>query len=355
MAEDGTQRIDAARLRSFIVRMFIAIGMSEANAVIVAEAMVEADLIGSDAHGCFRLGQYISQIKTGEINPRPQITVERAKATALLDGDRGLGHLTMTRAADLAAELAGDFGIGWVGLRRSNHAGAIGNYAANLAKRGMIAICAAVSGVNQMGPSGSAEALIGTNPIAIAIPAGEEPPFVLDIATANVAFGKVKSARLEGKPLGANWMIDRETGEPLTDAELVHRGLMTAMGDYKGMGLSMALGMLAGVLNGAAFGREVPDFAAPGSPQSRNTGQFVMALDIEAFRPLAAFTGDIDRHMRDFTGSKRLPGHYGVRLPGRERVVRRAERLRNGIPVSTARIAQFDMLADSLGVTRLLG
>lgn len=348
------RRIAATDLKAFVGACFIAAcDVPAADAAIIANAIVEADLVGADAHGTFRLPQYLKAMKSGEVNARPDITVTMGgKAVALLDGDHGMGHLTMTQAAETAAKLARDYGIGWVGLRRSNHAGAIGNYVADLAEQGLIAICSAVAGINQMAPSGSREALLGSNPIAFAIPAGNEPPFVLDIATSQVAFGKILTAKMENKPLPPGWMVRREDGEPMTDVAQINQALMVALGGYKGTGLAMALGLIAGVLNGASFGRDIPDFAAGGG-QSKNTGQFVMAIDVEAFQPFASFTTDIDRHMKDFTGSKTMVGHDKVRLPGMARAQRKADRIANGIPMKANRIEQFNTLAEQFNLTKL--
>jgi LDH2 family malate/lactate/ureidoglycolate dehydrogenase len=351
----AARRIDADALRAFTAQCFItACDVVPEEAAIIAKAMVEADLVGSDAHGTFRLPQYIKAMKAGEVNARPdiKITIADGKAVALLDGDHGMGHLTMTRAAETAAKLARQRGIGWVGLRNSNHAGAIGNYAANLAEQGLISICSAVSGVNQLGPTGSAEPLLGTNPIAFAIPGGATPPFVLDVATSQVAYGKILTAKAEGRMLPEGWLVNRDTGAPELDPSKVATSLMTALGDYKGLGMSMALGLIGGVLNGASFGRAVPDYGAGGG-HADSTGQFIMALDVDAFRPFAAFTADIDGHFADFTGSKKMQGHDKVRLPGMERAARKAERSTNGIPMNASRIGQLDALATQLGLAKL--
>jgi L-2-hydroxycarboxylate dehydrogenase (NAD+) len=152
---DSTRRVPAAVLRTFLVDVFRACGFPDADAGIIAAAMLEADLTGSDAHGIFRLANYVRQIKRGGTNPRPNITViERAAATALIDGDLGMGHVVMTRAADLAVELARASGVGWVGARRSNHAGAGATYAAIPLAHGMVGIYAAASSVNHMGALG---------------------------------------------------------------------------------------------------------------------------------------------------------------------------------------------------------
>ncbi len=169
--------VPAARLIAFTASALAACGLPPADAEAVAAAMVEADLTGVETHGIARLPQYVPWLRGGTINPRANITVaERGPATAVVDGDNGMGHLVMSHAARTAAELARQSGVGWVGSRRSNHAGAGGIYAAMLLEHGMIGIYGAASSANHMAVWGGSEPLLGTNPIAVAIPAGAEPP-----------------------------------------------------------------------------------------------------------------------------------------------------------------------------------
>ena len=185
--------------------------------------MVEADLVGADAHGVFRLPQYIRRIKGGAVNPKANVAVQQTgPATAMVDGDNGMGHLVMSRAAETAAELAKKAGVAWVGAKRSNHAGAAGVYAAMLLKQDMVGIYAVVANANHMPVWGSSENLLGTNPVACAIPAGQEPPVVLDIATTVVSYGTVKANKLQGHDMPPGWMVDKQ-GQPLTDLQRAPR------------------------------------------------------------------------------------------------------------------------------------
>jgi LDH2 family malate/lactate/ureidoglycolate dehydrogenase len=345
-------RVPAAAIEELIQDCMTAVGLPAADAVRVAELMLEADLTGADAHGVFRLPQYIRRIKAGGVNPKPRITVEKtAVATAMVDGDNGMGHLIMGRAADTAIELAKEAGVAWVGAKRSNHAGAAGVYAAMPLARDMIGIYAVVANANHMPVWGSSENLLGTNPIAFAVPAGEEAPVVLDIATTVVSYGTVKANRLQGKPMPAGWMTDKQ-GKPLTDSAKSADGLLLPIGGHKGSGLALALGLLAGTLNGAAFGRDVVDFNYD-DETACDTGHFIIALDINRFLPLDAFKSAIDRHLRDLKSSPTLPGVDAIRLPGEQRRTRRAERARHGVPIFPEVVAQLDKLADELGVKRL--
>jgi L-2-hydroxycarboxylate dehydrogenase (NAD+) len=350
---EATRRFSAAAIKSFLTDVLRACGLPEADAATVAWGMLEADLTGSDAHGVFRLAGYVRQLKRGVFNPRANITVlERSPATALIDGDQGLGHIVMSYAARLAIELARASGVGWVGACRSNHAGAGAIYAAIPLEHDMVGIYGAASSVQHMAPWGGSEPLLGTNPIAVAIPTGTEAPIIFDIATSVASNGAIRTHQLEGRPMPEGWVQNRKDGSPITDPSRINEGTYLPMGGYKGVGLSLVIGLLAGPLNRAAFGREISDFAAP--PSSKlNVGQFVVALDVARFLPPDVFKAEVDRHIRDLAGSQRLPGVDEIRVPGQGRVARRKEREANGVPIGAALVTQVDEVAKSLGVTPL--
>src|SRR6059058_6262235 len=255
-------RVTHAELIRFIAAAYRAVGIPEADAAKAAELMAASDISGADGHGVFRLPQYIRRIKAGGLNTAPQIRViRRARATALIDGDNGLGSLVVARAVEEAIGLARDNGVGWAGVRRGNHAGAAAVYAAMPLAHDMIGLYFAVGNANHLPPWGGVDMLLSTNPIACAIPAGEEPPIVLDMATTVAAYGKVKAKAQRGEPMPVGWMIDRN-GQPLTDPKRATEGFLLPIGGYKGYGLALVAGILAGTLNGAAMGREVIDFNA---------------------------------------------------------------------------------------------
>ena len=346
------KRTPAAAVSGFIVEVLGKAGLPQADAEKVAELMLEADLTGADAHGVFRLPQYIGRLKLGAINPQPKIRVTRTSpATALVDGDNAMGHLVVARAAETAIDLAREMGVAWVGIRMSNHAGAAGVYASLPLKADMIGLYSAVANANHMPLAGGAEPLLGTNPLAIAIPAGEEPPLVLDIATSIVSYGTIKNHRMQSIPLQPGWMVDPKTGAAVTDPKRSGEALLLPMGGYKGAGLALMLGLLAGTLNGALFGRDCIDFNA--QPEAvTNTGQFMVALDPARFRPIEEFKAEVDRHQRELRASATLPGE-NVRLPGEQRAQRRAERLANGLMLPAELLQQLDALAGDLNVKRL--
>jgi LDH2 family malate/lactate/ureidoglycolate dehydrogenase len=346
-------RVSIAAMLAFTRDALAASGVPDADAAIAAKQMIEADLTGFDAHGIFRLGAYCQTLKSGRVNPRANIRVlQRSPATALVDGDDGIGHLVMTYCANLAVELARHSGIGWVGARRSNHAGAAGVYAEIPVAHGMVGIYAAVSTINNMGPWGGAEALIGTNPIAVGIPAGQEAPVVLDIATSIASFGNIRRYAAANQPIPEGWVVNSETGEPITDPKKAAEGVLLPIGGHKGAGLALVIGLLGGVLNGAAFGRDVIDFMGPGS-EPTNTGQFVVALDVKRFLPPEAFGAEVDRHLVELRSSKRLPGVEAIRLPGEDRRRRRKDRAANGVALPAGLLKQLDELAANLKIAPL--
>jgi L-2-hydroxycarboxylate dehydrogenase (NAD+) len=350
----GAVRVSAPVIRAFIADALAAEQIPADDAARIAELMTEADLTGADAHGVFRLPQYVKRVEAGGLNRRPNITVNRtAAATALVDGDNGFGHLVMSRAAETAIALARESGIGWAGVRRSNHAGPAGLYAEMPVRHGMIGIYSAVASANHMAVWGGAETLLGTNPLAVGLPAGEGPPVVFDMATTVVSYGTVKNYALQGRDMPEGWFVSRHDGTPLTDPRRSADGLLLPIGGYKGSGLALILGLLAGPLNGAAFGRDVVDFNADATSET-NTGHFIVALDIARFVPLDAFTAEVGRHLHDLRASPRLPGFDAIRLPGDRRAQCRAERTRDGVPLAPPLIDQLDRLAQDLRIEPVL-
>jgi L-2-hydroxycarboxylate dehydrogenase (NAD+) len=347
-------RVPGSSIVTLIRDCMLALGVPGEDAMKIAILMMEADLAGADAHGVFRLPQYVKRIKAGGINPRPKIEVTKtAPATAMVDGDNGMGHLVMQRAVHTAIQLAKETGVAWVGARRSNHAGAAGVYAEMAVHHNMVGIYSVVANANHMPVWRGAENLLGTNPVAFAIPAGEEPPVVLDIATTVVSYGTVKAYKMQGKPMPEGWMIDPKNGTPLTDSARSAEGLLLPIGGYKGAGLALVLGLLAGTLNGAAFGRDVIDFNYNDS-DACDTGHFFIALDVSRFMPIDVFKREIDLQLRDLRESKRLPGVDAIRLPGEQRAQRRDERRRDGIPIVDEVMEQLDKLAAEMGVAKLV-
>ncbi len=275
-------RVPFAQLRQFLTEAMARLGLPPADAAVVGGLMAEAELQGSDGHGVIRLLPYAKRIRAGGINLHPDIkVVQERPGMALLDGDNGMGHLVMKKAAEMAVEKARTCGIAWVGSRMSNHAGPASLYARMPMAHDMIGMYFAVGNANHLPPWGGLDMLLSTNPIAVAVPAGEEPPVVLDMATTVAAYGKVKAKAQRGEQMPVGWMIDR-LGQPLTDPKRADEGFLMPIGGYKGYGLALIVGLLAGTLNGAAMGSEVIDFNKDAF-STTNTGQAILAIDLSAF------------------------------------------------------------------------
>ena len=344
------------RLKAFICEAMTRLGLPEADAAVVAELMAEADLQGADGHGVSRLPQYARRIKAGGVNVRPDIRVLREQAsTALLFGDNGMGHLVMKRAAGIAIEKARTTGIGWVNAQFSNHAGPASLYASMPLAHDMIGLYFAVGNANHLPPWGGLDMLLSTNPIAAAIPAGDERPVILDMATTVAAYGKVKTKALRGETMPVGWMIDR-LGKPLTDPKRADEGMLLPLGGmeagYKGYGLALIIGLLAGTLGGAAMGKDVIDFNHDDDSVT-NTGQAIAAINIGAFIDIATFKANVDTLVRDFRGSSRMPGVERISVPGERSHETRLARGKNGIPIAPALARNLNQLADELGIAKL--
>jgi LDH2 family malate/lactate/ureidoglycolate dehydrogenase len=351
MSSDSV-RVSHEQLRLFIARAFEAEGLPASDAMQIATLMAEADLQGSDGHGVIRLAPYIKRIQQGGINKQPNIRVihERA-ASAVIHGDNAMGHLVVSKAVDLAIEKAKTAGVAWVGCRYSNHAGPASLYARKPLEHDMLGLYFAVGNANHLPPWGGMDMLLSTNPIAAGIPAGDEPPVVLDMATTVAAYGKVKVKAKRGEMMPEGWMIDRQ-GKPLTDPKRADEGFLLPIGEHKGYGLALIVGLLAGTLSGAAMGKEVIDFNAD-FKSTTNTGQAILVIDLSAFGDPAEFKSRVDTLVRDIRGSARLPGVDRIWLPGEQSHGKRQSYADQGIPVPMAVKKDLDALSEQLRIPPL--
>lgn len=347
-----THRFSASEIEEFATRAFVAVGMPADDATTVGVLMADADLNGSDGHGVFRLPAYIKRILSGGLNLTPTIRVEREKAAmALVDGDNAQGHLVMKFCAETAIAKAKETGVAWVGTHHSNHAGPANLYAKMPLAHDMIGLYVAVGNANHLPPWGGTEMLLSTNPIACAVPGDQQPAIVLDMATTVAAYGKVKTAAQRGEEMPVGWMIDHN-GVPLTDPTRADEGFLLPIGGPKGSGMSLIFGLLAGTLNGAAFGRDVVDFNAD-FKSTTNTGQFIVAIDIAAFADVATFKQQVDQVVTAIMSSPTLPGFDEVLLPGGQSNRKRKDREANGIPLHESLVAALGQLAEDLSIRRL--
>jgi L-2-hydroxycarboxylate dehydrogenase (NAD+) len=336
----------------FIANVLHANKVPAADAKVIAQLMVKSDLVGADGHGIFRLPAYIKRIRAGGINLNPNIHIEREQgATALINGDNAFGHLVMNKAVDLAIEKVKQHSVCWVGSHFGNHSGAASVYVRRLAEQGYIGIYMAVGNANHMAPWGGIDLLLSTNPIAIAVPAGDHPTVLLDIATTVAAYGKVKVAAQKGESIPDTWMIDRH-GQPITDPKKSSEGSLLPIGGYKGYGLAVMIGLLAGTLNNAAVGKDTIDFNVH-HDLITNTGQTIIAVDPSAFGNREQFVERVITLVNDLKASSRLPGVNQIRVPGDGAAKSIAQRLEQGIPISPELKAALNQCAMECGITAL--
>src|SRR5437667_98972 len=346
------RRFHSKDLEAFVARALTALGLPASDAEQVARLMILADLRGADGHGIFRLPQYVRRIRAGGLNVGPNIrVVQETEAMALVDGDDGMGHLVMRFAVQVAMDKAKHAGVSWVGVRQSNHAGPAALYAMMPLERDMIGIYIAVGSANHLPPWGGIDLLLSTNPIVFAIPALEEPPIILDMAPTVAAYGKVKTKAKRGEQMPEGWMIDA-FGRPLTEPTRAEDGFLFPIGGYKGYGLALVFGLLAGTLNGAAFGRDVIDFNEEDKTPT-NTGQVIVALDISRLSPIEAFKRNIDEVIREMRNSKRMSGVERIRVPGEQSHATWLERSATGVPMNDTLFRDLQRLASDLGVEGL--
>ena len=337
---------------NFIAQALISVQVPAADANLIGRLMVKSDLVGADGHGIFRLPAYLKRIRAGGVNLKPNIRIEREKgATALINGDNGLGHLVMNKAVEVAIQKVKEHSVCWVGSHYGNHSGAASVYVRKLAEQGYIGIYMAVGNANHMAPWGGIDLLLSTNPIAIAVPAGDHPMVLLDIATTVAAYGKVKLAAQKGETMPDDWMIDRQ-GKPITDPKKSGEGSLLPIGGYKGYGLAVMIGLLAGALNNAAVGKGTIDFNAH-HDLITNTGQTIIAVDPSAFGDRDEFIQRVIALVDDLKSSSTLPGVKEIRVPGEGAAKVMAERMRQGIPLTPELLDSLNNCAKECGIASI--
>ena len=307
-------RYAADDLRRFAAELGVHYGVPEADAELLADSLMEAELTGAGTHGMTRLKRYIERIQGGYIDPMSPSRVERESvSTAAIDGGNGLGQVLGVRAMRLAVGKARETGVGVVTVRRSAHWGANAYYCRLAAAEQMIGI-AYTNCEPAMPPTGGRQAFFGTNPIALACPTGKGWPIQIDLATSGVARGKIVAAAKAGEPIPVGWAIDAD-GNPTTDAQAALDGAVLTMAGHKGYALAMMVEILSAVLSGSAVGPEVASMIA-NEPRPADVGHFTMALAVEAFMPVEAFTTRIDAMIDAVTASPPAPGAESIRVPG---------------------------------------
>jgi len=325
-------------LKRFAASVLERVGVAAADAAIVADVLVASDLRGIESHGVARLeSYYVSRIRSGKLNAAPAVTTVRETATSLLvDAGNGLGHPVAKRTMERILEKAGTTGAAFGAVRNSNHYGIAGYYAMMALDRDMIGI-ASTNTVRYGAPTFGRDILLGTNPLAFAIPAQNEPAFVLDFATTTVPRGKLEVYGRKEKPLNPGWAIDANGHETL-DPKVALGGALLPLGGYgidngghKGYGLGLLVDILCGVLSGGAFGADLP--LPSDGPQPGKISHFFAAFKIDGFRDPAQFKADMDTELRAFKESAKAPGHDRIYVAGEIEYENTLKHREHGVPV----------------------
>ena len=340
MAEDetGGARVMARAelLQDFCARVFQKLGVPREDAEIAADTLVTANLRGVDTHGVMRITFYSAKLKEGGIKPKVDLTpVRETAATALLDGQDGIGQVISYRAMQMAIRKAREAGVAYVAVRHSNHLGACAYYSMMALPHDMIGFCL-TNASPRLAPTGGVERLFGNNPWSIAVPAGRRLPVVLDMANSVVAAGKIRIAQKEGKRIPEGWALNRY-GEPTTDPEEALQGILLAIGGYKGYGITLMVDLLTGVLSNSNYGPRVRGME--NSTEPAGTSHAFMALDISAFDDVAEFKARMDAYIEEIKNSRKARGAEVIYLPGEPEFIKERERREKGIPLQ-AKVAE---------------
>jgi LDH2 family malate/lactate/ureidoglycolate dehydrogenase len=338
--------IEFNRLYTFAFQVFLKMGCLEDDAHMAAKTLLSADLRGVDSHGIARLSGYVRLWEVERINAQCKISViHETPSTATVDGDGGLGLVVAPKAMAIAIEKAKNVGTGWVSVQNSNHFGIAGVHAMMALENDMIGI-AMTNASALVAPTFSRERMLGTNPIAVAIPAGNEPAFVADFATTTAANGKLEILQLKNQPTPDGWVQD-VAGESSNDAHILKKGgaLLPLGSDrehssHKGYMLGSIVDIFSGVLSGANFGPWVPPFPAyvpmPENQPGKGIGHFFGAMRIDAFRTADAFKKDMDLWIQRFKNAQPIDTNQTVIIPGEPERIMELERMEMGIPVADA-------------------
>jgi LDH2 family malate/lactate/ureidoglycolate dehydrogenase len=344
-------RLNPKRLLDFATAVYVAAGMSEPDAHLCADTLVQADLWGHQSHGVMRLSWYAARLKAGVCDPKakPEIIVD-AGGLALIDGHDGMGQVLTARAAQEAVRRAKAHGIAAVGIRNSNHFGTALYFTLMAAREGCVGFLS-TNASPAMAPWGGRKKTVGTNPWSWALPAGSYPPMMLDIANTGVARGKIYLAKQKGQRIPEGWAINA-SGAPTTDPAEAIDGIILPMAQHKGYAIALMMDMLSGVLTGSGFGAEV---AGPYQAERRSrAGQMMIALNIEAMQPLTEFNARVEALIAQIKAVPLAQGFDEVFYPGEIEARNDAKNRREGLLLPDDTLTDLKKVADEYGLQKRL-
>jgi LDH2 family malate/lactate/ureidoglycolate dehydrogenase len=346
MPEEG-RRVPAEELRRLVSEAFGRCGMAEADAALLADTLVTADLGGTHSHGVLRVPEYVKKLTSGGVDPKGKPRVVRQSGVcAVVDGGNSMGQIGAHFRMERAIELALSHGMGAAAIGGSNHCGAMGYYALMAVAKDMIGI-ATTNALPTMAPWGGAERILGINPLGVAIPAGKAFPIVFDGAFSGSSHGKIRIHQQKGLALPPDWAMDRE-GRPTTDPSAAIDGLLMPIGGFKGTALALIMGILSSMLSGAAYGTELGDMEA--GPKAGADGHFVAAIRVGAFEEAVTFKARVDAAVDEIHRCRLAPGFERTFAPGEPEFLRRAAYLEEGIPLNEVTLRDIAATCKSLGI-----
>lgn len=344
---EAERRVPWAPLLALVTAIFERCHMSREDAALLADSLVTADLRGVHSHGVLRVPEYVDKLTAGGVDPRGRPRVVRdAGAALVVDGGNSMGQIGATFAMRQAIARARTTGLAAAAVRGSNHCGAMAYYAMMALDETMIGL-ATTNALPTMAPWGGIDKILGINPLAVAIPAGAEPPIVLDIAFSGAAIGKIRVYQQKGLPIPPDWAFDA-TGRPTTDPAAAIAGLLQPIGGYKGTGLALVMGLLSTLLSGASYGTELGNLVD--GPKPGHDGHFFLALRVAAFIEPATFTARVDGVIHQIRNGRRAPGIERIYAPGELEAETAARYRQTGIPLNNATLADLAAVAGRLGV-----
>lgn len=342
------ERFIPERIKELVVKIIMATGVSEADALILAEALVEADLQGTTTHGVSRVGIYTRRLREGLIDPKADITIERKwPAVLAVNANNGLGQVQAYKTLQLLIPMAKESGCAAATIRNSQHFGAL-SYFTNKASEHDMILLAMTNVEPSMPPTGGRSAFFGTNPLAISFPTGKGYPIKIDLSTSVVARGNIIAAKRKGVPIPLGWALDPE-GNPTTDAEKALAGTVLTMAGHKGYALALMVEVLSGVLSGADIGPAVGSMYKDFS-RKQNLGHFFCLLNTAAFMDIGHFKERIDGMVDRIKASERLPGVEEILVPGERSIKKIDENRALGIPIGEETISEFKALCAEFGI-----
>lgn len=363
MNEETMIRVDADALGAFCVRVLECLGVQEEDARITADVLVGADVRGTHSHGVARLRRYVNGLRNGMMIAQPDVeVVAETQTTMLIDAGGGLGQPVSYRAMENAIEKAEAYGAGFATVRNSNHFGIAGYYAMMALDHDCIGMSLTNASVLVV-PTFGRDAMLGTNPISVAAPAGEQRPFVLDMATSTVPRGKLEVYQRLEKPLPLGWATD-EAGEASTDTSGVLKnlkdrsgggllplgGVGELLGGHKGYGLALLVDVLCGVLPGAAYANLVYPEDDEGNTLPSAIGHFFGAWRVDAFRPVDEFKSAMDDLQRRLKDAPKAAGQDRIYVHGEKEYEAAAQNTRLGVPLNPKVADDLRALGEQLDV-----